>query len=222
MLSVVVLVWCSEVLSSDSFSSNVCWQVCSVVSTTRSQPHRNHFFTRTPAYIHHTHTNTHTSFSFTDQKSPLTPGACRPHLIHQCLGRSYSPPQMAARSLHTLSHNYCQKPYWLQWDAYPSKNYPLAWGNSQFQPPASSWEPADPILKTASTSNQLFFHNLLGRLTNRPTDGPGNKICTNACLHSINNADAANDTKCHTGKQHTRESVQLLTEKNLKQLVLIF
>jgi len=33
----------------------------------------------------------------------------RPHLIHKCLSQPHSAPQMTARSVHALSHNYATK-----------------------------------------------------------------------------------------------------------------
>jgi len=36
---------------------------------------------------------------------PVSLGYVDPHLIHQCMGPSHSVPQMAAQSVHVLSHN---------------------------------------------------------------------------------------------------------------------
>ena len=43
--------------------------------------------------------------------------------------------------------------------------------------------------------NKLRFHNAPDRQTDRPTDGLGDKTCTNTRLRSINDSEMANRNK---------------------------
>jgi len=108
-------------------------------------------------------------------------GACRPHLIHQCLFPSHLPPQAAAQLLHALSHNYATKSILVIMGC-PVSTPPFAWGNRQPQLTASSWHPVQSAVLPQSNGQ-----------TDGRADGLGNRTCISTRLRCTDCSDAAND-----------------------------
>jgi len=131
------------------------------------------------------------------QKPPFPLQAHGPPPNTPMKGQPHSPPQTTARSVHALSH-YARKSHWLQWDAsHKPPNFPFMWGNLQYQLPASSSDLTDPPFR----SNQLFstiHHTNRHTVSDRQTDGPDDKTCSNTCLCSINDSNTANNMKMIT------------------------
>jgi len=106
--------------------------------------------------------------------------ACRPHLIHQCVGRPHSPLQTTARSVHALHTTMQQSPHCLQWDA-PNSPPKLSLSLRRSPPPSNT---PSPRLTLLTIPNSIFIQSAVlpqcafrtdRRPIQRPTDGLGDR-----------------------------------------------